>query len=109
METSASFEARSAPSSYPTESSWRTSRLSRFRFTCFKPGAGGCPQRQGFFSISRLSASGGGSHRFESQLRPKKLVAYVRCLPEHRPLPFRVKSPPADDVVYTAESPQKAD
>src|SRR5262245_19117627 len=76
------------------ESSWRTSRLSRFRFTCFKPGAGGCPQRLGLFSISRLSASGAGSHRFEcavfsrhegAQLRPKKLVAYVRCLPELRP------------------------
>src|SRR5262245_10278808 len=70
------------------ESSWPTSRLSRFRFTCFKPGAGGCPQRQGFSSISRLSASGGSSHRFEcavfsrherAQRRPKK-AGRIRAL-----------------------------
>ena len=45
-------------------SSWRTSRLSRFRFTCFMPGAGRFLQKQDFSSISRPSASEQGSLRF---------------------------------------------
>src|SRR5215470_17772759 len=51
-------------------SSWRTLRLSCFRFTCFMPGAWRCPQRRGFSLISQPTASGGGSVRFEQDGGP---------------------------------------